>query len=147
MKENSIERDIHLLESYAGMTHKMTDNQGRPKLDQAIEHILSAYQEVLKENEQLKKQVQRQINKWNKDIKSNYISKHEVKDKNMSEEEKEAIEYLKTRLYGNEGCKYIDVAQEDLRIFINLIDRLQNKKCEPEFDMEKLQKENEQLKK
>ena len=128
MKENSIERDIHLLESYAGMTHKMTDNQGRPKLDQAIEHILSAYQEVLKENEQLKKQVQRQINKWNKDIKSNYISKHEVKDKNMSEEEKEAIEYLKTRLYGNEGCKYIDVAQEDLRIFINLIDRLQNKK-------------------
>ena len=39
--ENSIERDIHLLESYAGMTHKMTDNQGRPKLDQAIEHILN----------------------------------------------------------------------------------------------------------
>ena len=43
----------------------------------------------------------------------------------MSEEEKEAIEYLKTRLYGNEGCKYIDVAQEDLRIFIKLVDRLQ----------------------
>lgn len=58
----------------------------------------------------------------------------------MSEEEKEAIEYLKTRLYGNEGCKYIDIAQEDLRIFINLIDRLQNL-------MEKLQKENKQLKK
>lgn len=58
----------------------------------------------------------------------------------MNEEEKEAIEYLKTRLYGNEGCKYIDVAQEDLRIFINLIDRLQNL-------MEKLQKENKQLKK
>lgn len=48
----------------------------------------------------------------------------------MSEEEKEAIEYLKTRLYGNEGCKYIDVAQEDLRIFINLIDRLQKEKEE-----------------
>lgn len=54
MKENSIERDIHLLESYAGMTHKMTDNQGRPKLDQAIEHILSDYKRVLKENEELK---------------------------------------------------------------------------------------------
>lgn len=63
----------------------------------------------------------------------------------MTEEEKEAIEYLKTRLYGNEGCKYIDVAQEDLRIFINLIDRLQNKKCKPEFDMEKLQKEIERV--
>lgn len=50
----------------------------------------------------------------------------------MNEEEKNAIEYLKIRLYGNEGCKYIDVAQEDLRIFTNLID--------------KLQKENEELK-
>ena len=50
----------------------------------------------------------------------------------ISKEQKEAIEYLKTRLYGNEGCKYIDVAQEDLRIFINLIDSLQ--------------KENEELK-
>lgn len=50
----------------------------------------------------------------------------------MTEEEKNAIEYLKIRLYGNEGCKYIDVAQEDLRIFTNLID--------------KLQKENEELK-
>ena len=53
MKGNSIERDIHLLESYAGMTHKMNDNQGRPKLDQAIEHILSDYKRVLKENEEL----------------------------------------------------------------------------------------------
>ena len=48
----------------------------------------------------------------------------------MNEEEKEAIEYLKTRLYGNEGCKYIDVTQEDLRIFINLIDRLKKEKEE-----------------
>ena len=50
----------------------------------------------------------------------------------MNKKEKNAIEYLKIRLYGNEGCKYIDVAQEDLRIFTNLID--------------KLQKENEELK-
>lgn len=85
----------------------------------------------------------------------------------MNEEEKNAIEYLKTRLYGNEGCKYIDVAQEDLRIFINLVDRkekdiegwkkhceeieeeqteMSNKNCELEFEVVKLQKENEKLK-
>ena len=52
--KNNIERDIHLLESYAGMTHKMTDNQGRPKLDQAIERVLLDYKRVLKENEELK---------------------------------------------------------------------------------------------
>ena len=86
----------------------------------------------------------------------------------MNEKEKNAIEYLKTRLYGNEGCKYIDVAQEDLRIFINLVDRkekdiegwkkhceeieeeqteMSNKNCELEFEVEKLQKENELAKK
>ena len=84
----------------------------------------------------------------------------------MNEEEKNAIEYLKARLYGNEGCKSIDVAQEDLRIFINLVDRkekdiegwkkyceeieeerieMTNKNCELEFEVEKLQKENEEL--
>lgn len=85
----------------------------------------------------------------------------------MNEEEKKAIEYIKSRLYGNEGCDYIDVAQEDLRIFINLVDRkekdiegwkkyceeieeeqteMSNKNCELEFEVEKLQKENEELK-
>lgn len=85
----------------------------------------------------------------------------------MNKEEKKAIEYLKTRLYGNKGCKYIDVAQEDLRIFINLVNRkekdiegwkkyceeieeeqteMSNKNCELKFEVEKLQKENEELK-
>ena len=82
----------------------------------------------------------------------------------MNEKEKNAIEYLKTRLYGNECCKYIDIAQEDLRIFVNLIDQMKkninslekysdeqeeniieknNNICNLEFQIEKLQKENE----
>ena len=106
MKENSIERDIHLLESYAGMTHKMNDNQGRPKLDQAIEHILSDYKRVLKENEELKedrdkfkKALGRRItycNELEKDLfenSSNYvIPKQIVKDK--IEELKKKVEEL-----------------------------------------------------
>ena len=91
MKENSIERDIHLLESYAGMTHKMNDNQGRPKLDQAIEHILSDYKRVLKENEELKFEERRRIiGKYgdaeihdviNKILSNDYIPVQKVKDK------------------------------------------------------------------
>lgn len=42
---------------------------------------LNLIEKLQKENEELKQQVQRQINEWNKDIKSNYISKHKVKDK------------------------------------------------------------------
>ena len=81
--ENSIERDIHLLESYAGMTHKMTDNQGRPKLDQAIEHILKDYKRALKENEELKNQeaTARKINELLVQRYSNSISLQKVKDK------------------------------------------------------------------
>ena len=81
--ENSIERDIHLLESYAGMTHKMTDNQGRPKLDQAIERILKDYKRALKENEELKNQeaTQRKINELLIQRYSNSISLQKIKDK------------------------------------------------------------------
>lgn len=111
MKENSIERDIHLLESYAGMTHKMNDNQGRPKLDQAIEHILSDYKRVLKENEELKedrdkfkKALGKRItycNELEKDLFencSNYvIPKQKVKDKieELNKKEKEELKGMK----------------------------------------------------
>lgn len=40
-------------------------------------------------------------------------------------EEKESIEYLKVRLYGNAGCKFIDVAQKDLRVLLKLIEKQQ----------------------
>lgn len=89
MKGNSIERDIHLLESYAGMTHKMNDNQGRPKLDQAIERILKDYKRVLKENNRLEEQVE--YDKTHiytpQTIELNFISKSKVKDKIRKNEE------------------------------------------------------------
>lgn len=85
----------------------------------------------------------------------------------MNEEEKQAIEYLKARLYGNEGCYLIDVAQSDLRIILNLIENQQkgmkaweeiydeeeedislknNKILDLEFKIKKQQKEIEELK-
>lgn len=62
----------------------------------------------------------------------------------LSVEEREAIDYLKSRLYENECCKFIDVPQNDLRIFLNLVKKLQknftlknNKICNLEFIIEK----------
>lgn len=43
----------HMLKSYSGMTHKMTDNNGRPKLDQAIETILNELEKKDKVIEQM----------------------------------------------------------------------------------------------
>ena len=99
MKENSIERDIHLLESYAGMTHKMNDNQGRPKLDQAIEHILSDYKRVLKENEELK------ISNKEIDKECSRLEKKEVELINENEHYEDLIYALKT---------YYNITEEDL---------------------------------
>lgn len=86
----------------------------------------------------------------------------------MTDEEKKAIEYLKSRLYGNEGCKFIDVEQSDLRIFLKLVENLQkdieswkkycdeqenditlknNKICDLEFKIEKQSKEIEEINK
>ena len=96
MKENSRERDIHLLESYAGMTHKMTDNQGRPKLDQAIEHILSDYKRLLEINEVLLKE--------NKELK-NKIMKKELEIIGKEEYTKASMGEIIEQYYtANEDC-------------------------------------------
>lgn len=102
MKENSIERDIHLLESYAGMTRKMNDNQGRPKLDQAIEHLLSDYKRVLKENELLRKDIE----SWKKYCEEIEEERTETSNKNCELEFE--IEKLQK---GNEKLKnnYINI--------------------------------------
>lgn len=108
--ENSIEEDMKILEEfkthgYAMLLIKYEDrNKTNLKLDQAIEHILSEYKRVLKENEELKedrdkfkKALGKRItycNELEKDLfenSSNYvIPKQIVKDK--IEELKEAYE-------------------------------------------------------
>lgn len=50
MRSKEVEEKIHMLKSYAGMTHKQTDNQGRPKLDQAIDTVLTYIEKLEKEN-------------------------------------------------------------------------------------------------
>lgn len=110
--KNSIEKDIHLLESYAGMTHKMNDNQGRPKLDQAIEHILRDYKRVLKENEDLKKskityERVRNIQIENKEIvNKKYISKQKIKEV-IKELEENIYRIKKQYSNGGENCNTV----------------------------------------
>lgn len=120
MKENSIERDIHLLESYAGMTHKMNDNQGRPKLDQAIEHILSDYKRVLKENEELEEinnELEAEKNEAIRRYNFETIPKQKVKDK--IEKLKEKIENLPAEVY--------PIIEDDLQIKIEVLEELLKK--------------------
>ena len=111
--ENSIERDIHLLESYAGMIHKMNDNQGRPKLDQAIERILKDYKRVLKENESLQKTYDDCYCKYKHYKQFESISVQKVKDK-IEELKKKVEELTDEKGYwgGSDLLEQIKVLQE-----------------------------------
>ncbi len=83
MKENSIEEDIEILEEMIENANienmDMNDCFGGEHIE-AIEHILSDYKRVLKENEELKKYKEyyssaRQL------VDNNYIQKQKVKDR------------------------------------------------------------------
>lgn len=129
--ENSIEKDIHLLESYAGMTHKMNDNQGRPKLDQAIEHILSDYKRVLKENEELKA-------KWDKDThilqnKLDYANADRIDLAQQNKELRKENEELNNR------CRNLDTEAQAY------LEELAGDNTLTKRTIKQLQKENEEL--
>ena len=94
MKENSIEEDIKILEEfktngYSILLMKYGDRiKTNFKLAKAIEHILSDYKRVLKENEELNYKLHSK--KIALEIYNRYIPKSKVKDK--IEELKEAYE-------------------------------------------------------
>nr|DAG56073.1 MAG TPA: hypothetical protein [Caudoviricetes sp.] len=97
MKEDSIEEDIKDIEKYISFTSKRenfshdTDWNWNKDLANKIEHILSDYKRVLKENEELKfKERSRIIGKYgdaeihdviNRTLSNDYIPVQKVKDK------------------------------------------------------------------
>ena len=83
MKENSIEEDIELLQDETSSLGLFLKCKGSEKYKIAIEHILSDYKRVLKENEELKNQeaTQRKINELLVQRYSSSIPVQKVKDK------------------------------------------------------------------
>ena len=96
MKENSIKEDIKIVENYLAnsamneIDSNFFKNSGWETVDleipKSMQHILSDYKRVLKENEELKKskityEAVRDIQEKNRNIvDNNYISKQIVKD-------------------------------------------------------------------
>lgn len=79
--ENSIEEAIKILEEfkthgYAMLLIKYEDrNKANRKLDQAIEHILSDYKRVLKENEELNREIGKSIDNSKGGLDEEFIEK------------------------------------------------------------------------
>ena len=121
MKGNSTEEDIILLKDFTEgnfKTDKLENYKGSYKMgyfnykdiQQAIEHILSDYKRVLKENEELKfKERSRIIGKYgdaeihdviNRTLSNDYIPVQKVKDKIRENEEKNQKLKKKKLYYG-----------------------------------------------
>lgn len=105
MKENSIKEDIKDIEKYISFTSKRenfshdTDWNWNKDLANKIEHILSDYKRVLKENEELT------ISNKEIDKECSRLEKKEVELINENEHYKDLIYALKT---------YYDITEEDL---------------------------------
>ena len=103
--ENSIKEDIKDIEKYISFTSKRenfshdTDWNWNKELANKIEHILSDYKRVLKENEELT------ISNKEIDKECSRLEEKEVKLINENEHYKDLIYALKT---------YYDITEEDL---------------------------------
>lgn len=106
MKENSIEEDIKILEKkindwepYKNINFHTSIEKEISKENEAIEHILSDYKRVLKENEELT------ISNKEIDKECGRLEKKEIELINENEHYKDLIYALKT---------YYDITEEDL---------------------------------
>ena len=71
-----LEEAIHMLKSYSRMSHKLTDNQGRPKLDQAIETVLQVLDNSIPK-QTLEAEIER-VKEERLNLKSRADLKHEI---------------------------------------------------------------------
>lgn len=116
MKENSIEEDIKIIEDFILKTDVDYSEYNEQIVGdisyQAIQHLLSAYQEVLKENDELKKskityERVRNIQIENKEIvNKKYISKQKIKEV-IKELEENIYRIKKQYSNGGENCNTV----------------------------------------
>lgn len=83
--ENTIEEEIEILEElrthgYAMLLMKYEDRiKTNRKIDQALEHIVSDYKRVLKENEILKEEKEQAWEEWNNLEQGSYQTEQNLK--------------------------------------------------------------------
>ncbi len=108
---NSIEEDIKILEElrthgYAMLLMKYEDRiKTNRKIDQALEHIVSDYKKVLKENEILKEEKEQAWEEWNNLEQGSYGTEQKLKQqiKELKKENEELKFEERRRIIGKYG--------------------------------------------
>lgn len=131
--ENSIEKNIEILESIIKINNDYLRNIENQTINQkeikALEHILSDYKRVLKENEILKEEKEQAWEEWNNLEQGSYGTEQKLKQ--QIKELRKENEELKYKIKGQECVIETQVHNEEVY----------------ESIFEKLEKENKELKK
>ena len=168
MKENSIEKNIEILEKFKNDEMqrdklerdvrcggwKIGDLYKCLELDNAIEHILSDYKRVLKENEILKEEKEQAWGEWNNLEQGSYETEQKLKQqiKKLQKENEELrakwdkdTHILQNKLdYAN--ADRIDLAQQNKELkqdYYNLINKIENKIDRFDYEFEKAKRQND----
>ncbi len=106
MKENSIEEDIEIVENILHKGYTMSilhpSTNIRESEIKAIEHILSDYKRILKENEKLKNNTRKNENELEFDIDCDWIALQKMLDE--SEKSNEYISYKNEKWIKEKYC-------------------------------------------
>ena len=158
MEENSIEEDIEILEElrlrgYAMLLMKYEDRiKTNRKIDQAIEHILSDYKRVLKENEELLQEKinnQKMIALAQNDM-LNYQAGFEDGKNGRTSAVQNIIENQQYYIFQKQVEKYeghiekLQKKNEELKKdYYNLINKIENKIDRFDYEFEKAKRQND----
>lgn len=130
--ENSIEEDIKILEEfktngYSILLMKYGDRiKTNFKLAKAIEHILSDYKRVLKENEELKNNTRKNENELEFDIDCDWIALQKMLDE--SEKSNEYISYKNEKWIKEKYCISIKKVKDKIEELKKKVEELTDDK-------------------
>lgn len=117
--ENSIKEDIKILENFINWL-KIDFEYDSGEEIKAIEHILSDYKRVLKENEELKNNTRKNENELEFDIDCDWIALQKMLDE--SEKSNEYISYKNEKWIKEKYCIPIQKVKEKIRKNEEIID-------------------------
>ena len=136
--ENSIEEDIELLQNETSSLGLFFKCKGSEKYKIALEHILSDYKRVLKENEELKNNIRKNENELEFDVNCDWIALQKMLDE--SEKSNEYISYKNEKWIKEKYCIPVQKIKDKIEEYKNIL-----KTCNKAKDIDRIKAINERV--
>ena len=136
--ENSIEEDIELLQNETSSLGLFFKCKGSEKYKIALEHILSDYKRVLKENEELKNNIRKNENELEFDVNCDWIALQKILDE--SKKSNEYISYKNEKWIKEKYCIPVQKIKDKIEEYKNIL-----KTCNKAKDIDRIKAINERV--